>query len=341
MNKALKALGTVVLVALFGSACSSSQPGSGSTSGDLATSVELLTGVENDDYSRCLLDELTETGLSETQALETIAIAFSETEFEGQLRESSRLAIIGCLADLPAGLRSELPSFPDQAETEVADASSQAAAYGDDPFLDALMDACRLGSDSACFDLWWESPAGSEYVLFADTCGGRCESGAHQYSGQVLGSNRYLDGLVYDCEDGRGEACAELFMFSDVGSEYERLADTCAGRCPDAPFSAAGARGDNPHLDELYDECSVGDDYRCFLLYWYSFGDTEYGQFGDTCGGRCEVGRFSLAMQYGENAYLDQLWDECELGVAESCVLLSWGASPDSSYAQFGWERAQ
>ena len=95
-------------------------------------------------------------------------------------------------------------SFPDQAETEVADASSQAAAYGDDPFLDALMDAVASVRRRLLRSLVGVSSR--KRVLFADTCGGRCESGAHQYSGQVLGSNRYLDGLVYDCEDGRGEA---------------------------------------------------------------------------------------------------------------------------------------
>ena len=56
-------------------------------------------------------------------------------------------------------------------------------AYGDDPFLDALHDDCAAGDMQACDDLYWQSPIGSQYEAFGDTCGdtvmsgqfGRCE----------------------------------------------------------------------------------------------------------------------------------------------------------------------
>jgi len=51
------------------------------------------------------------------------------------------------------------------------------AGYGDDPALDALYDSCKDGDMQACDDLYMQSPFGSEYETFADTCGDRVESG--------------------------------------------------------------------------------------------------------------------------------------------------------------------
>lgn len=43
--------------------------------------------------------------------------------------------------------------------------------YGDDPELDALWDGCAAGDYAACDTLWIESPFGSDYESFAETCG--------------------------------------------------------------------------------------------------------------------------------------------------------------------------
>lgn len=51
-------------------------------------------------------------------------------------------------------------------------------AYGDDATLDALWDACEAGSGSACDDLYWDSPIGSEYESFGRSCGNRDEVGS-------------------------------------------------------------------------------------------------------------------------------------------------------------------
>ncbi len=45
--------------------------------------------------------------------------------------------------------------------------------YGDDAELDALYDACAGGDGQACDDLFFQSPLGSEYEDFGNTCGGR------------------------------------------------------------------------------------------------------------------------------------------------------------------------
>ncbi|MFW2513941.1 DUF4190 domain-containing protein [Demequina sp. SO4-13] len=57
----------------------------------------------------------------------------------------------------------------EQAGSEYAEGS----AYGDDPALDALWDDCAAGDNTACDDLYSESPLGSEYEEFGDSCGER------------------------------------------------------------------------------------------------------------------------------------------------------------------------
>lgn len=52
-------------------------------------------------------------------------------------------------------------------------ASTGAQAYGDDPELDALWDACEAGDGAACDELWLTSPFGSAYEDFGGTCGER------------------------------------------------------------------------------------------------------------------------------------------------------------------------
>ena len=60
-----------------------------------------------------------------------------------------------------------------------------AGSYGDDPTLDALYDACKAGDGQSCDDLFMDSPVGSEYESFGDTCGGRTTGGT--YCEQELG----------------------------------------------------------------------------------------------------------------------------------------------------------
>ncbi len=49
--------------------------------------------------------------------------------------------------------------------------------YGDDPLLDALWDGCEAGDMADCDQLYFDSPIGSEYEEFGDTCGRRREPG--------------------------------------------------------------------------------------------------------------------------------------------------------------------
>jgi amino acid transporter len=49
--------------------------------------------------------------------------------------------------------------------------------YGDNAVLDALWDDCADGDMRACDDLYFDSPVGSEYEEFGDTCGHREAAG--------------------------------------------------------------------------------------------------------------------------------------------------------------------
>ncbi|MDD9205924.1 hypothetical protein PU560_05495 [Georgenia sp. 10Sc9-8] len=70
------------------------------------------------------------------------------------------LFALGAALGAPAGLDSEAP-----------------AGYGEDPALDRLWDRCESGDGAACDDLFWDSPVGSRYEEFGDTCGERFTDG--------------------------------------------------------------------------------------------------------------------------------------------------------------------
>lgn len=52
------------------------------------------------------------------------------------------------------------------------------------------------------------------------------------------------------------------------------------------PDSGAGTYGTDPDLDALWDACESGDGAACDNLYFQSEIDSEYEEFGDTCGHR-------------------------------------------------------
>lgn len=111
--------------------------------------------------------------------------------------------------------------------------------YGSDPELDALYDACADGDMVACDELYFNSGYGTEYEEFAITCGGTdtdnygfCDSsGSTDGSGAMnYGDDATLDALYDECEGGDLAACDTMWWDSEIGSEYEELAETCGGR---------------------------------------------------------------------------------------------------------------
>lgn len=106
--------------------------------------------------------------------------------------------------------------------------------YGSDAGLDRLYDQCEDGDMQACDDLYLDSPLGSEYETFGDTCGGRqnantgvwCAEDAPSSNSSgpgTYGSDPYFDNLWDQCDAGDLDACSTLFWESPVDSEYEEF----------------------------------------------------------------------------------------------------------------------
>jgi hypothetical protein len=76
------------------------------------------------------------------------------------------LAVIGIVAITFLGESSEQQFVP--VSNEITDDG-----YGDDAYLDDLWDECAAGDGAACDSLYYQSPFGSEYEDFGDTCGRR------------------------------------------------------------------------------------------------------------------------------------------------------------------------
>ena len=117
-------------------------------------------------------------------------------------------------------------------------------------------------------------------------------------AGAYYGTDPVLDILWGWCEDDAMWACDQLYLVSIAGSDYEWFGATCGDRvetdewCTDL-FDApeAEAFGDALQLDALWLECASGEGewaIVCDLLYELAPGETEYSDFGDTCGGRNE-----------------------------------------------------
>ena len=244
----------------------------------------------------------------------------------------------------------------DEAVEDVISNSDEGGNYGDDPYLDSLYDQCANGDDEACDDLFWTSPyafAGSEYVDFALTCGGRdcqipiSEMGSRNYWPMRYGDNADLDNLYDQCANGDDQACNDLFLQSNETSEYSFFAALCGFRDCAIPISETFENdtsetdipffyGEDDFLDNLYDQCADGNDEACDDLFWQSVGGSEYGNFALTCGGRgCQIPMDGRSMNYGDNAYLDNLYDQCADGNDQACNDLYFQSFGGSEYEEF------
>ena len=111
-------------------------------------------------------------------------------------------------------------------------------------------------------------------------------------------------------------------------------------------FESGFTYGDNPRLDELWDNCAAGVYADCDTLYFTSDFDTDYEAFGDSCGRRNEPaglctdihgdGGYDSGFTYGDNPRLDELWDGCAAGVYADCDTLYFTSDFDTDYEAFG-----
>jgi len=117
----------------------------------------------------------------------------------------------------------------DPADDGEAPAEGGEGAYGSDPELDALYDECEGGDYQACDDLFLESPSGSEYEDFGDTCGGRNDPSGYcvdLYEGEDAGTDLGAGGA--DME----EMLADIYEES-MGLERDK-AECLANRLSEA-----------------------------------------------------------------------------------------------------------
>jgi hypothetical protein len=121
----------------------------------------------------------------------------------------------------------------------------------------------------------------------------------------AIGDDPVLDELAVDCSEGDMEACDDLYVQSPVDTNYEDFGNTCGDRFPDGaggsceeelgegttsdtvePTEIPFALGDDPELDELATGCADGDLGDCDDLYFQAPIDSNYEDFGKTCGTR-------------------------------------------------------
>ena len=144
------------------------------------------------------------------------------------------------------------------------------------------------------------------------------------------GNLENLDSSVEEPEE------EEIFALSmTCATEGDLLQDLMDDAAEDI-IPSGGKYGDDPYLDRLYDQCADGDNWACQTLWEESPIDSEYESFALTCGGRdCDITTLGIPMDYGDDDYLDNLYDSCADGDDRACQTL-WEESPiDSEYESF------
>lgn len=222
-------------------------------------------------------------------------------------------------------------------------------AYGDDPTLDSLWDSCKDGDMDDCDTLYYSAGEDSEYTDFADTCGetqdeghgGRCTD----IGRNTFGDDAELDALWTACEEGEYTACDELYYSSPYDSEYENFGATCGylteTRYGDCEYFDHLAYGDSEEKDAMWDSCEAGAMDECDLLFESSLETSEYREFADTCGGTRDADLSANcvrpgARSYGDDPFLDGLYDQCESGDHGACSRLNRASEWGTEYYVFG-----
>ena len=133
------------------------------------------------------------------------------------------------------------------------------------------------------------------------------------------------------------EGTTKLFACMAFIGEENFLQDLMDGADEDV-ISSGGNYGDDPVLDDLYNQCADGDNQACDDLFWQSPSGSEYEAFGSNCGGRgglCETFENDIPFFYGEDDFLDNVYDQCADENDEACDDLFWQSVGGSQYGNF------
>jgi len=183
------------------------------------------------------------------------------------------------------------------------------ALRGDDdpaPAADATAASTTRASSSS------SSSSPSSSSSSAPPSGGTEDVPAGQPPG-ALGDQPELDALAESCFGEDWVACDDLYVQSDVGSEYESYGETCGGRnepvfggCElrytgtgggaggipaDLPPAQPAPTGADSDVQSVADGCEQGIVAFCDLLQLAALSDPAlqpYADYGATCGGRNE-----------------------------------------------------
>jgi len=112
-------------------------------------------------------------------------------------------------------------------------------------------------------------------------------------------------------------------------------------------IAAEGTYGSDSYLDSLWDSCENGNFESCDTLFLDSPANSEYEEFGDTCGNRNAPAEYCVDIysssggsssdgSYGSDSYLDSLWDNCSAGDFNACDDLFFDSPAGSEYEEFG-----
>jgi hypothetical protein len=91
-----------------------------------------------------------------------------------------------CFASAGVGAAAPPTTTPPAAPVPAPAPTQQPTGLGTDARMDLLAAACFNGTMQACDDLYDESPLGSAYEAFADTCAGRQPAGSGRYCSDVF-----------------------------------------------------------------------------------------------------------------------------------------------------------
>ncbi len=144
--------------------------------------------------------------------------------------------------------------------------------------------------------------------------------------------------IIEDASAGDQDAIARLINEDDPEDELMNSINNrvfaygiteCGGPTETAVNLAARNRGDDPTLDQMWDECESGDYGYCDLLSFTALG-SEYQVFGATCGDRGPIQDDFCLATHGNGPAIDSWREQCRAGDTAGCDLLFQFSEPGS-----------
>ena len=162
--------------------------------------------------------------------------------------------------------------------------------------------------------------------------------------GPLIDETGRVIGMVTEFAEGDGKQITGLSYaieyladaIEDITANPRTLTETCDG----VNF------GTSSDFDTLWSLCDGERYWACDVLYEISKIGSEYSGFGATCGDRVDTEEWCTDLYgsvypegYGDDDYLDVLWDLCEANAGDgpaACDELFGIAPPESVYEEFG-----